>query len=480
MEITTKVMSLVTALSLGSAAPAAAVERLYVTSSVADVVTVIDVAQRQVIDEIPVPPSPDAIAPSPDGTRVYLTTDDGLAIIDTASNEIASTLDLVAHAHVVSVSPDGARLYVATTASAFYAIDAESLAVTTVPLDSAADRILPSADGALLYATRATQFTIYDARTLQRVRDVHLAGAGTLAVDPAGGELASFTRSELVEPAIVFSNPVSGTPMRSVPYGGPRAALQYEPSGSSLIASDPEHIALVAPGTGDTLRSLGTSGGRDVAADEEGLLYSLSNSYSAVLVFDPSDTEVDSPLLAAIPVRPSVEHLTVADVPSTSSDGGCHVGAPSPTSAPWCGLGALLAASALARARFGRAKGPTDRMDRSGGSGPRGSAPDSTTQQVAATSRRTTRSFRSSPGTNRFSCRQPPPELLAQPFLDVPMNAPKTRRCSRRGPRSRTASGSRCLSARVVVAHAERPPRTRLISARRAPPKERRTYEEAH
>ena len=29
----------------------------------------------------------------------------------------------------------------------------------------------------------------------------------------------------------------------------------------------------------------------------------------------------------------------------------------------------------------------------------------------------------------------------------------------------------------LVVAHAERPPRTRLISARRATPKERRTYE---
>ena len=31
----------------------------------------------------------------------------------------------------------------------------------------------------------------------------------------------------------------------------------------------------------------------------------------------------------------------------------------------------------------------------------------------------------------------------------------------------------------LVVAHAERPPRTRLISARMATPKERRTYEEA-
>jgi uncharacterized DUF497 family protein len=30
----------------------------------------------------------------------------------------------------------------------------------------------------------------------------------------------------------------------------------------------------------------------------------------------------------------------------------------------------------------------------------------------------------------------------------------------------------------LVVAHAERPPTTRLISARRATPKERRTYEE--
>lgn len=30
----------------------------------------------------------------------------------------------------------------------------------------------------------------------------------------------------------------------------------------------------------------------------------------------------------------------------------------------------------------------------------------------------------------------------------------------------------------LVVAHAERPPRTRLISARRATPRERRTYEE--
>lgn len=38
-----------------------------------------------------------------------------------------------------------------------------------------------------------------------------------------------------------------------------------------------------------------------------------------------------------------------------------------------------------------------------------------------------------------------------------------------------TSSRNRLL----VVAHAERPPRTRLISARRATPKERRTYEEA-
>jgi YVTN family beta-propeller protein len=98
--------------------------RVYVTSNVASgTVSVIDTVSNIVIAAIPVGSAPYGVAVTPDGKKVYVAnTNVGIAgitgsvsVIDAATNRVVDTITVGSSPIGVAVTPDGTRVYVANT-----------------------------------------------------------------------------------------------------------------------------------------------------------------------------------------------------------------------------------------------------------------------------------------------------------------------------------------------------------------------------
>jgi phospholipase C len=75
-------------------------------------VSVIDVASDTVAQTIDVGQAPKLLAPTPDGSTLYVTCDDGLFTIDLHGGRVRSSDPALAKAHGLAVTPDGTQLFV--------------------------------------------------------------------------------------------------------------------------------------------------------------------------------------------------------------------------------------------------------------------------------------------------------------------------------------------------------------------------------
>jgi YVTN family beta-propeller protein len=111
-----------------------------------------------------------AIAVSPDGRRVYLTsataTDDHLLVIDTETNTVAGDYGLDIHPVGIAVSPDGARLYVAgcesfcTNGTLLILDAANTQVVSRIALPAAPVALALSPDGSRAYTPTGLSGTV--------------------------------------------------------------------------------------------------------------------------------------------------------------------------------------------------------------------------------------------------------------------------------------------------------------------------------
>jgi YVTN family beta-propeller protein len=94
--------------------------KLFVTSFVGNSLTVIDVSRNQVSNSITLPVSGTfAVAPSPDGRKIYLTAhDEGLVVIvDAMSETFLKTLPIGTNPRAISFSPEGDQAFITSAAS---------------------------------------------------------------------------------------------------------------------------------------------------------------------------------------------------------------------------------------------------------------------------------------------------------------------------------------------------------------------------
>ncbi|MHC4415719.1 MAG: YVTN family beta-propeller repeat protein [Planctomycetota bacterium] len=90
---------------------------LYVVCENANSLIVVDPADRQVLDEIPVGHRPRDVAVSPDGKTVYVTNrmSDSVSVIDAATREVVEEIAVGDEPHGVLTDPTGRRIYVLNT-----------------------------------------------------------------------------------------------------------------------------------------------------------------------------------------------------------------------------------------------------------------------------------------------------------------------------------------------------------------------------
>jgi YVTN family beta-propeller protein len=89
-------------------------KKVYVAGQASNQVYVLDAVKHTVLSSITVPAAPVSIAAAPDGSVVYVVSNEAAKItrIDTATDMITGTLDVSEHPWGASVSADGASLYV--------------------------------------------------------------------------------------------------------------------------------------------------------------------------------------------------------------------------------------------------------------------------------------------------------------------------------------------------------------------------------
>ena len=115
------------------ASPASTAEKAYVGVFKDDAVAVIDTTSNRVIRTIPVPKGPHGLVMTPDGRKVYVSSDGAstVSVIDTISDQVVSSIDVGPNPHGLAMSSDGRRLLV----MAFGANQA-------MVIDTTSDRIL--------------------------------------------------------------------------------------------------------------------------------------------------------------------------------------------------------------------------------------------------------------------------------------------------------------------------------------------------
>ena len=93
---------------------AAGASKAYVGLFKDDAVAVIDTAQNKVIGTIAVPKGPHGLVVTPDGRKVYVSSDGAstVSVIGTASDHVVTSIDVGANPHGLAVSGDGSRVFV--------------------------------------------------------------------------------------------------------------------------------------------------------------------------------------------------------------------------------------------------------------------------------------------------------------------------------------------------------------------------------
>ena len=93
---------------------AAGAPKAYVGLFKDDAVAVIDTAQNKVLRTISVPKGPHGLVVTPDGRKVYVSSDGAstVSVIDTAADRVVASIDVGANPHGLAVSGDGSRVLV--------------------------------------------------------------------------------------------------------------------------------------------------------------------------------------------------------------------------------------------------------------------------------------------------------------------------------------------------------------------------------
>jgi YVTN family beta-propeller protein len=102
------------AAQLAQNSPASTAVKAYVGVFKDDTVAVIDTSSNRVLRTIPVPKGPHGLVVTPDGRKVYVSSDGAstVSVIDTSTDHIISSIDVGPNPHGLAISPDGRKLLV--------------------------------------------------------------------------------------------------------------------------------------------------------------------------------------------------------------------------------------------------------------------------------------------------------------------------------------------------------------------------------
>jgi YVTN family beta-propeller protein len=262
---------------------------LFVENSQSGDVSVIDATTLKVTGTIPIGLSPDEIVASPSGDVLYLSRlvrrDDGrptgngeLVAIDPATQKVIWRAPLGGSPNHIAVSPDGRRIYITIVSGRFVDIvdAAKHSVIDSVDVGTGPHDIEISPDGQRVYVglIRGTEVTVFDAATNRVIRKIPFSqNVRPIAVSHDESQL--FVQLSKTH-AVVVADPKTGKIMRTVAMPVPAGktlpdampidvnhGLRITPDGRFLIANG-SLVDLVAIFALPDMRLVGTVAvGRD-------------------------------------------------------------------------------------------------------------------------------------------------------------------------------------------------------------------------
>lgn len=128
----------------------------YVTNGEDNTISVVDLAQKKVVAEIPVGTMPHGLRMSPDGREIYVATmgDNSVSVIDVEHAKEVARISVGKAPAQVAFTPDGKRAYVTSTVDNSVAIidTAQRKSIATVPVGRKPIQVFATPDGRLVYA----------------------------------------------------------------------------------------------------------------------------------------------------------------------------------------------------------------------------------------------------------------------------------------------------------------------------------------
>lgn len=350
-------LGLAVLVAAGSASPApAAAPKAYVGLFKDNAVAVIDTSTNRVLGTIPVPPGPHGLVITPDGRKVYVSSDGAstVSVIDTATDRVVRTIEVGPMPHGLSISRDGRRVLV----SDFGGNQA-------VIIDTASDRILGrvpipqphnsaiSPNGRIAYVGSqqpgATALVIVDLWNRTQVGTVPLDKTPrALNMTPDGKQLYfTLAGSDAVQVLDTASNRV----VAQIPVGAsPHHPIVTSNGKYGLVVSQGPGVLTIFAPTTDTIIGTVTVGKFPhwIATSADGDTAYVTNEGSNDLsVVDIEQQKV----IATIPIGNGPRKITVQPGPSARTGGAVFTPtsaalAPTePAAAPTNGPGAVRIAS---------------------------------------------------------------------------------------------------------------------------------------
>ncbi len=236
-------------------------------------VAVVDLSTGAVVQSIALPNAPDGIAAvSPDGARVYLPSYEGsLHVIDTLTRAPIARVEMGSWTQGAVVSPDSTRVYV-TTGNGVAVLDAASnTVIATIGGFVAPFALAITPDGSRLFVTGGSSIKVIDTAAQRVIADIAVSDMRFLAISPDGRRVYAPQRlNDRITVIDVESLSVVGNV--AVPAAGRRGVVVSRDSRRVYVVSESSpQLAVIDAATLTVLATVPVSGssvqGVDVSAD---------------------------------------------------------------------------------------------------------------------------------------------------------------------------------------------------------------------
>lgn len=335
--------------------PVHAAPKAYVALFGDNAVAVIDTGTNRVLKTIPVPPGPEGVVASPDGTRIFASSAGAstVSVISTATDRVVSTIDVGSMPHGLAITRDGRHLLVAVFGTSRVAVidTVRNQVIAQIPVGNP-HSIAISPDGRTAYVAAqqpgATGLAVLDLAAWRQAGMVPLTKTPRAANFSPDGIAVYFTLAGVN--AVQVLDPKTNEIVAQIPTGvSPHLPIftangQYE----LTVVQGPGQLAVISPSSRTIIGTVAVGKFPHWAAPtaDGDTVYVTNEGANSVTVVDVERQQV----LATIPVGAAPRKIVIQPVPAPKAGNASAVTALA---------GSLLASGGPAPAPAAASGGPT-------------------------------------------------------------------------------------------------------------------------